>query len=170
MTLTSEQLELYIAKAKEHNFHTPNLTETERRLGIVTMETLSARTPEGEKLLRRRLKTVKGEDAEARRYLIVNGLIPVTPENVKGIPEFYVDAGCLPKEIVEELEQYGREHEDEADYSEDAEEDTVETQQFRLKGAWIEEGQIKSLHLIRHEKREAEAVYNTRMKEAKVIT
>ena len=94
--------------------------------------------------LREKLKDPRVE-AEARRYLLVNGWIPYTPKNVKGLEEFYIAAEHLPRRIRSETLRKAFSPEgllDVTDAEVDAEEEirAYGIGRAKLEGAWIKDG------------------------------
>jgi len=85
--------------------------------------------------------TVEGQ-REAMRYLLVNGLIPATPENLKtvGDKEFYMEASLLPKETVKKIYDDTMSKEDKWEFDEEYEDEELRVISTDIEGIWIKDG------------------------------
>lgn len=111
----------------------------------------------GEEILRDWLDTEKG-DNEARRYCLVNGLIPYNAENIKGLPDFYIDAEHLPEDIQAKLLKIAEAGRGEfVDEVETGERKIVKTE---LEGAWICDGEVKDFKARKERRIEVTTFYN----------
>ena len=90
---------------------------------------------------------LKRGDKDIRQYLLVNGHIPLTPENLQGI-DGYISANSIPVELTAKLLKIA---EDEVgDYQEEVETGNFgEVKGVRLDGAWFENGIVENFKVKR---------------------
>lgn len=85
--------------------------------------------------------TAEGQ-REAMRYLLVNGFIPATPENLKtvGDKELYIEAGLLPKDMVKKVYDDTVSKEDKWEFEEEYEDEELKVISTNIEGIWIKDG------------------------------
>jgi len=85
--------------------------------------------------------TAEGQ-REAMRYLLVNGFIPATPENLKtvGDKEFYMEASLLPKDMVKDTYDDAVSKEDKWEFDEEYEDEELKVISTDIEGIWVKDG------------------------------
>lgn len=96
---------------------------------------------------------------EIIRYLIVNGLIPVTDEHLEimGDYEFFIDADKLPEKFINQANKAIKT--EDGEYHEETELDVLKVFNETVEGAWIKNGKITSFKTIRKRHIEVETTY-----------
>jgi len=106
------------------------------------------------------LTTEEGQ-TDAIRYLLTNGLIPITPENLKLAGEaIYIDGEKLPTFLVESLKASANARWDDSwDCDEEFEDEEHEAKEPEVVGAWFTDGQPSSVKIAQQRKITVTTVY-----------
>ena len=118
---------------------------------------ISAEAFMGEEILRDWLNTEKG-DQHARRYCLVNGLIPYNVENIKDLPDFYIDAEHLPPEMQKKLLEIAETKL--GTFDEEVETEEIKILNTSLEGAWIYKGKVGGFKVSKTRRIKVTSFYN----------
>ena len=112
----------------------------------------------GEEILRDWLNTERG-DQEARRYCLVNGLIPYSEELVRGL-DFYLNAKHLPWKMVKDILEKSKDLDLDGALDEEHEVNQLKVWPSKLDGVWMEDGRVVGVKTIVKMRIEVERTFN----------
>jgi len=96
------------------------------------------------------------------RYLLVNGHIEATPENLAlmGDTEFYLDAEHMPEQLKKQALEHYENFPENADFDEELEIEEIEIHGHKLEGAWICNGNMTGFKVCVTRTVKVESTYN----------
>jgi len=177
MQTTKEQhIDIYIACMEEYGFHHTMDVPVYYQVGDQYYKTgkesalgISPKTPGWKELVKQHIMESEEAYNETRRYLIVNGRIPLTMENVEGLPNFYLSRDDTPEKVRKTLLEKAKEAFESNDYNQwEFDEDIIledlEEMEMRLDGFWIEYSDVDGFKVTIKKKSIIEMTYNILLK------
>lgn len=93
--------------------------------------------------------TTEAGQEQAARYLLTNGFIPLTKDNVALInEEFYIDAKLLPKALEAFVLNRAKAEQREWEADEEDEEEELKILREYIYGVWVKEGKITGAKVV----------------------
>lgn len=130
---------------------------------------VSPEIPGWEELVRQHIMESEQAYNECRRYLLCNGRISLTMENVEGLPNFYLSRDDIPektrKALLEKASKVLEDDvEDQWEFDEDIILEDLEEMEMRLDGFWINHSDVDGFKITIKKKSIIEMTYNILIK------